>query len=146
MLDVFNFKFGHTSKMFATYWGSFRALVRIIFGGFEIGKLDLGVVGWVLILLYCSVVSILMINLSLGIVLDAYNAYQKEREDSDTLPHSIKVYVYRKFSKVSRFICCGRRGFLGTKGLRYKVFLGGGVRLLLTVGRTRLRTSSGSVK
>jgi hypothetical protein len=62
---VFHFLFCAEHEAFSTYAGAFQALVLIIFGAFEISELELGFSGWILIVLYCGVVSILMINLSL---------------------------------------------------------------------------------
>ena len=82
--------------------------------------LELNTLGWLLCMLYGSVVTILMINLSLGIVLDAYNIHTKEREDSDTLPHSLKVFFYRVIKKkvkwVIRTLGCSRKKVYAEKG------------------------------
>eukprot|EP00520_Triparma_pacifica_P000465 CAMPEP_0118639486 /NCGR_PEP_ID=MMETSP0785-20121206/4247_1 /TAXON_ID=91992 /ORGANISM="Bolidomonas pacifica, Strain CCMP 1866" /LENGTH=1063 /DNA_ID=CAMNT_0006530813 /DNA_START=111 /DNA_END=3298 /DNA_ORIENTATION=- len=96
---VFHYMLGAHSEKFSTFWGSFKELLLLVVGFEAMTELELTNLGWFLCILYGVVVTILMINLSLGIVLDAYNIHTSEREDSDTLPHSLKVFFYRVTKK-----------------------------------------------
>ncbi|GMH87161.1 hypothetical protein TrST_g6222 [Triparma strigata] len=98
---VFFHLFGAEAEQFSTWFKSFKSLLLLVVGLGDWGLEDVGntTIGWFLLLLYGAIVTILMINLSLGIVLDAYNIHSKEREEADTLPHSLTVYFYRKLNR-----------------------------------------------
>jgi hypothetical protein len=117
---VFHYMLGTQNETFSTFWGSFKELLLLIVGFEAMTNLELSTLGWLLCMLYGSVVTILMINLSLGIVLDAYNIHTRDREESDTLPHSLKVFFYRTIKKkikwVKRIMGCSRTKVYAEKG------------------------------
>ena len=98
---VFFHLLGADMEAFSSWGSSFKTLFLLVVGvGDDMDKIRSNTVGWFLVVVYAVIVTILMINLSLGIVLDAYNVHSREREESDTLPHSLTVYFYRKFQKL----------------------------------------------
>ncbi|GMH62226.1 hypothetical protein TL16_g03433 [Triparma laevis f. inornata] len=102
---VFYHLFGADTEQFSTWFKAFKSLLLLVvgLGDWELEEVNKGTIGWFLLLLYGAIVTILMINLSLGIVLDAYNIHSKERDESDTLPHSLSVYFYRKYNRIKHW-------------------------------------------
>jgi hypothetical protein len=94
---LFHLIFGSSNEKFSTIGGSAENLLLMVIGlsGAMESNENLTGVAWALVMLYGATISILMVNLSLGIVLDAYNVHTREREESDTIPYSLMVYFYR---------------------------------------------------
>ena len=101
---LFNFLFGSTLEKFSTIWLSFQSLMLMVIGftgALEqpLEEEDLNGLVWLMVMIYGAAVSLVLINLFLGIVLDAFNIHTKEREESDSFPHSLEIYFYRIFAK-----------------------------------------------